>query len=73
MDLERNEEESRRIILERLSRRGKKWTTAKAILGQASTQGPWSEDLEQLIREGRVECQDSSPGPRSFIREASSG
>lgn len=70
MELDRNREGSRQIILDRLRRRGKKWTMARGILGEFTPDGPWSEDLEDLIREGEVECQDSSPGPRSLIREA---
>lgn len=72
MSFERNSNGSRQIILDRLKRRGKKWTMAQGILGEFTPQGPWSEDLEDLIREGLVECQDSQPGPRSLIREAQS-
>lgn len=70
MGLDRNSQGSRQIIMDRLRKRGKKWTLAQGILGEFTPQGPWSEDLEDLIREGLVECQDGQPGPRSVIRES---
>ena len=72
MGYERNEEGSRRDILTRLSLRGTRWTCAIGILGELGTSGPWSEDLQALVREGLVECQDTvnEMHNRSFVRLA---
>ena len=66
----RNKPGSRKAILERLEKRWPKWTSAQAILGKLTEVGPWSEDLQDLVREGLVESQDSvnQMHMRSLIR-----
>ena len=64
MDIEamRNRESSRSVILGRLKIYGQEGAPAAVILKRGlSAGGPWSEDLEELIREGLVEALNA-PG-----------
>ena len=52
-------EKSRKVILGRLKIYGQDGALAKVILERPlNTGGPWSEDLQDLIREGLVESLD---------------
>ena len=62
MIIERNEEESRELIMLRLLElrsRGEGWVKATDVLQPCTEKGPWSEDLQNLVTEGAVECQDT--------------
>ena len=75
MIIERNEEGSRGLILLRLrelKKRGYDWVDAADVLRPVTNEGPWSEDLENLVREGAVECRDAVEcmGMKSMVRLA---
>ena len=71
--IERNEEGSRALILARLRElrsRGEDWVEATYALRPCTDNGPWSEDLQALVREGVVECQGAVEelGMKSLVR-----
>ena len=73
MIIERNEQGSRELIMLRLLElrsRGEGWVEANVVLNPCTSEGPWSEDLQNLIREGAVVCLGSSgsAGPNSLVR-----
>jgi len=73
VDLQRNKEGSRILIVLRLRElrsRGEDWITAQDVLGECSTNGPWSEDLQDLVREGFVESEEDPEelGMESLVR-----
>jgi len=53
-DDERNKGASRTTLLVRLSLTADRWVLAKDALGQMSEEGPWPEDLHELVEEGLV-------------------
>ena len=69
----RGEAYSRGVILARLGelqRRGYNWVEAREVLEPYAPQGPFSEDLQNLVTQGHVECMDHVQAmcPRSKVR-----
>jgi len=73
MIIERDEKDSRKLIMLRLQElrsRGEGWVKASDVLHPCSMSGPWSDDLQNLVTEGVVVCQDTvkEMGPLSLVK-----